>query len=94
MLAPAVFRVVALMPPPIIRMNVKPEFGAIVVADLDVPAIAVVVADDLGRCGGCTQGQRARGGAEDFVQSVHKHFSVVDRAVRTLCREIGFLTDL
>src|SRR4051794_26425487 len=70
---PAIAGLVLVLPLPVVRVNGKFERGLVGVALLDVPAIALIVANDVSGCTGHRESERAdtqknpkRGGCQNF----------------------------
>jgi hypothetical protein len=72
-LAPPIFVVFALFPSPTIGMNRNPVFRTVFMPHLDMPAITLAVANNLCRCSGGSQGQRASGPEDSVGQTLQKH---------------------
>ena len=70
-LAPPIFVVFALFPPPTIGMNRNPVFRTVFMPHLDMPAITLAVANNLCRCSGGSQSQRAGGPEDNVGQTLH-----------------------
>src|SRR5215469_47113 len=72
-LAPPEFVMFPLRPFPAIGMNREPEFGAVAIPLLGMPAIALTIANYRCRCSACTYRQHARARKKGRCHTFHMH---------------------